>query len=45
MLHAASMPTFWFVVEEVLSSIDGFEGLVIAGPVPAASAGSGSATG
>jgi hypothetical protein len=33
------MPTFQFAIEKVLSSIDGFEGLVIAGPVLNASAG------
>ena len=38
-LHAVLMPIFRFVIEEVLSSIAGFEGPVIAGPVLDASAG------
>ena len=33
MLHAVLMPTFRFVIEEILSSIAGFEGPVIAGRV------------
>jgi hypothetical protein len=37
-LHAVLMPIFRFVIEEVLSSIAGFEGPVIAGPVLDASA-------
>jgi hypothetical protein len=39
-LHAVLMPTFRFVVEEILSSIAGFEGPVIAGRVLDTSGGS-----
>ncbi len=39
MLHGVLMPIFRFVIEEVLSSIAGFEGPVIAGPVLDARAG------
>lgn len=39
MLHAVLVPMFRFVIEEMLSSIAGFEGPVIAGPVLDPSAG------